>query len=142
MEQIIYVFLKTSHILFVISWMACVFVLPRAILYFKLAQDAGRETDVIETLCFKLFRFGMLMFVLTLIFGVWLWQGVGINGSWLHLKLLLVSLLLVYFLYSAWLLRLTIRKSNPFSNVTLRLFNEASLLLVIPIIYLAVAKTI
>jgi len=120
--------------------MACVFVLPRVILHYQLAQLSGKDTDVVKLLSIKLFRFGLLMFLLALSSGVWLWLGLGIGGKWLFVKLILVFLLLCYFLISGWLLILTIRQKNNLSSLALRFFNETSLLFVIPIIYLAVSK--
>ncbi|WP_397470995.1 CopD family protein [Rheinheimera sp.] len=135
-----YFIAKTAHILFVVSWLACVFVLPRALLHYKIAHESNRETEALQFLSMKLFRFGLLMFLLALVFGMWLWLGFGINGVWLHIKLALVGLLLLYFLASGWLLRRA-RESGTFpSGLALRIFNESSLLFVIPIIYLAVSK--
>lgn len=136
-----YFVIKTLHILFVMSWMACVFVLPRVLLHYKQAQDAGKDTEVIRQLAFKLFRFGILMFVLTCLFGMVLWLGIGIGGEWLGLKLGLVAILFSYFLSSGWLLRQAIvRRCFP-SSLVLRIYNESSLLFAVPIIYLAVSKT-
>lgn len=120
--------------------MSCVFVLPRVILHYQLAQLSAKDTDLVKLLSIKLFRFGLLMFVLALSSGMWLWLGLGIGGKWLLIKLILVFLLLCYFLVSGWLLIRTIRQKNHLSSFALRLFNEASLFFVIPIIYLAVSK--
>lgn len=139
-ESIIYFAVKTAHILFVIGWMACVFVLPRAILHYKYSQESGKDIDTIKLLSVKLFRFGLLMFFLALLFGAWLWLGFSIGGTWLSIKLGLVALLLVYFLISGWLLFRAVKHNSFLGNITLRVFNESSLLLAIPIIYLAVSK--
>ena len=80
------------------------------------------------------------MFLLALFFGMWLWLGFGISGAWLHIKLGLVGLLFFYYVISGWLLHRAL-KSGIFPNgIALRIFNESSLLFVIPIIYLAVSK--
>lgn len=139
-ESIIYFAVKTAHILFVIGWMACVFVLPRTILHYKFAHESGKDTDTIKVLSIKLFRFGVVMFQLALVFGMWLWVGFGVGGTWLGIKLGLVALLLIYFLISGWFLLRAIKHSTFPGSIALRLFNESSLLLVIPIIYLAVSK--
>lgn len=120
--------------------MACVFVLPRVILHYQLAQLSGKDTDVVKLLSIKLFRFGLIMFLIALSSGMWLWLGLGVGGKWLFVKLILVFLLLCYFLISGWLLILTIRQQNNLSSLALRFFNEVSLLIVVPIIYLAVSK--
>jgi len=120
--------------------MACVFVLPRAILHFKIAHESGKETDAIKSLSIKLFRFGILMFLLALFFGMLLWLKFDIGGTWLNIKLVLVGLLFIYFIVSGGLLYRAIKQGSFLDGIALRLFNESSLLLAIPIIYLAVSK--
>lgn len=137
-----YFAVKTAHILFVISWLACVFVLPRAILYFRQAQDSNKNIDAIKTLSIKLFRFGLFMFVLTAASGWFLWFEYSMVGAWLHVKLLFVACLLCYFLATGWLLKNTIKKVQDINDFWLRVFNEASLLFVVPILYLAISKSV
>lgn len=139
-ESAIYFIVKTAHILFATGWLACVFVLPRVILHWKIAVESGKGTEAVEVLSLKLFRFGLLMFLLTLIFGVWLWQVFGINGTWLNMKLLFVGLLIIYFGISGWLMFRGIRYQSFLNIFAMRVFNEFSLFFVIPIIYLAVSK--
>jgi putative membrane protein len=115
-------------------------VLPRALLHYKVAHESNRETDALQILSIKLFRFGLLMFLLALLFGMWLWLEFGINGAWLHIKLGLVGLLLLYYMASGWLLRRALKSGIFPGGWALRIFNESSLLFVIPIIYLAVSK--
>lgn len=111
-------------------------------MHYKVADDAEQETDALQLLSLKLFRFGLLMFLMAVFFGMWLWQGFGIGGAWLHIKLGLVGLLFGYFMISGlWLYRAIKRGIFP-NGTVLRIFNELSLLFVIPIIYLAVSKTV
>ena len=128
------------HILFVIGWMAGLFVLPRALLLWKVAHEEKKSSDAIRSLAIKLFRFGSLMAVLAMSFGIWLWIGYGFSGKWLDLKLVFVALLVIYHLLSGWLLLRAIRFNSFGRNWFLRVFNESPLLLVLPIIYLVVAK--
>ncbi len=137
---IIFEVIKTAHILFVISWVACIFVLPRALLQFKNAYENNNSTNAIKSLSIKLFRFGLLMALLAVLFGLWLWLEYDFSGGWLNLKIGLVGLLFIYFLYSGWLLLQAVKHNKFYSGVYLRVFNESSLLLVIPIIYLVVSK--
>lgn len=115
-------------------------MLPRTLLHYKISHDANRETEALQLLSIKLFRFGLLMFLLALFFGMWLWLEFGINGAWLHIKLAFVGLLLLYYMASGWLLRRALKSGIFPSGLALRFFNESSLLFVIPIIYLAVSK--
>ena len=131
---------KTFHILFVMGWMTCLFALPRALLHWKYAVESGQEAEVIKQLSIRFFRFGSLMAVLAITFGSWLWLGYGIGGRWLMAKLALVVLLIVYHLVSGLFLLRGVKHRTFMGGVFMRLFNEGSLLLVIPIIYFVVAK--
>lgn len=122
--------------------MAGLFVLPRALLIWKIAFQEAKNTDAIRSLAIKLFRFGSLMAILAMTFGAWLWIAYGFNGRWLRLKLVLVVLLAVYHLSSGWLLLRAANLNSFKSNLFLRVFNESPLLLVLPIIYLVVAKNL
>lgn len=132
--------IKTLHILFVMGWMTCLFALPRVVLHWKQAAEAGKETEAIRALSIRLFRFGSLMALLAMGFGTWLWMGYGFGGTWLQRKLAMVALLIVYHMASGALLFRALRQGRFYGGVAIRLFNEGSLLVVIPIIYLVVAK--
>ena len=88
--------IKALHIIFMVSWMAGIFYLPRLFVYHAMAQDQVSK-DRFKIMERKLYR-GIMTpsLVATLVFGVWLWLGYGISGGWLHLKLGLVALLVVY----------------------------------------------
>jgi len=62
-------------------------------------RESGKNTDIVERFSLKLFRFGLLMFFFAFLFGGWLWFKFGIGGTWLKVKLGLVTLLffLLYF---------------------------------------------
>ena len=87
---------KSLHIVFMVTWFAGLFYLPRLFVYHALAQDAiGIER-------FKLMErklyFGIMTpgAVLTIVFGLWLWLGYGISGGWLYAKLALVAILVAH----------------------------------------------
>ncbi|MCF6337346.1 MAG: CopD family protein [Gammaproteobacteria bacterium] len=115
-------------------------MLPRALLQFKNAHENNNGINAIKSLSIKLFRFGLLMALLAILFGSWLWVEYNFSGGWLNIKISLVGLLFIYFLYSGWLLLLAVKHNKFYSEVYLRVFNESSLLIVIPIIYLVVSK--
>jgi protoporphyrinogen IX oxidase len=82
--------IKALHIIFVTSWFAGLFYLPR--LFVNHAMEANTEALTrLELMEHKLYRFMMPLALLALIFGVWLWLGFGITGVWLHAKLVLVA---------------------------------------------------
>jgi putative membrane protein len=88
----------------------------------------------------RLYGFMTVMAVLAMSLGIWLWQGYGFSGRWLQVKLLLVMGLIGYHLACRWFVqRLQSGAALP-RPVALRLFNECSLLLVVPILILAIVK--
>lgn len=158
-----YFWVKTLHIVMMTAWMAAVFYLPRILV--NMAETSG-QVAVQERLGLmgrRLYRFGHVMFGLTFVFGLVLWMGylvpLHINeyfdqqvfpdfptmvvpggAGWLHAKLGLVVLLLVYFIVSGrWIKSARAGRALP-SSRALRLFNEIPLLLFIAVVYLVLAK--
>ena len=82
--------IKSLHIIFMVTWFAGLFYLPRLFVYHAMADDKP-SIDRFKIMERKLF-FGIMTpgGVLTLIFGIWLWLGYGFSGTWLTIKLLLV----------------------------------------------------
>jgi putative membrane protein len=144
----LYVWIKTLHLLFVIAWMATVFYLPRILVNIA---EAGAEPAVkqrLELMGQRLYRFGHSMFGLALLFGLALWQGwrflampdvVG-GGHWMHAKLTLVVLLLAYFIWNGRLLKRSIRGEALPAAKSLRWLNELPVLMLLAVIYLVIAK--
>lgn len=135
-----YFWTKTFHLLFVIAWMAAVFYLPRILVN---VAEAGEVTAVRERLVLmgqRLYRFGHVMFALTAFFGLGLWFHFHMTGSWLHIKLTLVALLIAYFiLCGKWLKHAALGGAVP-SAKKLRWINELPVLLLLGVIYLVIAK--
>lgn len=132
--------LKTFHIFFVVSWFAGLFYLPRLFVYHAMTEDtATRERfKVMER---KLYRGIMTPTgVLTLVTGVWLWQGYGFKGGWLHAKLALVLLLVVYHLHCGHLVKVFRDDRNTRSHVWYRWYNEAPTIVLLAIVALVVMK--
>ncbi len=88
--------LKTFHILFVMSWMAGIFYLPRIFVHFVEGQQAGQQVDRLAIMARKLYGFMTIMMVLAVGSGLWLWLGYGFAGGWLYVKLLFVTFMLGY----------------------------------------------
>lgn len=131
---------KAFHIIFMVTWFAGLFYLPRLFVYHSLSND----TISIER--FKIMErklyFGIMTpgAVLTVVFGTWLWLGYGIGGGWLHAKLALVALLGGYHLYCGKLLRDFTSGRNRHGHVWYRWFNEVPVVLLIAIVLLVVIK--
>lgn len=133
--------LKAFHIVFVVTWFAGLFYLPRLFVYHaESADELSRERfKVMERRLFVMMTIGA---TLTALFGISLLiQRPGLlNLTWLQVKLGLVAMLLCY---HVWCYRLMIafrRNDNRRSHRWYRWFNEAPTLLLIAIVVLAVVK--
>ena len=131
---------KTTHILFVMAWMAGLFYLPRIFVHFVEADTAGEDTRRLAIMAEKLFRFSTVMAAIALGTGLILWLHYGISGNWLNAKLLLVALLVGYQLQTySYITDMKLSQLNG-TSLFFRIFNEGALLLVIPILILVVVK--
>lgn len=136
-----YPWTKTLHILFVIAWMAAVFYLPRILVNIAEAGDQAAVRERLHLMGRRLYGFGHIMFGIALLFGLVLWLHFKIGGAWMHAKLTLVVLLMVFYVVSGRYLKKSIAGGALPGSTFFRWFNELALLLAIPIIYLAVAKS-
>lgn len=132
--------IKSIHIIFMVTWFAGLFYLPRLFVYHAMCTDqAGNERfKVMER---KLY-YGIMTpgAVLTIVFGVWLWLGYGFTGVWLHAKLALVILLVIYHIYCGKLLNAFKEDRNQHGHVYYRWFNELPVLILIAVVILVVVK--
>ena len=131
---------KTIHILFVISWMAGVFYLSRILVHYVEGKKAGEDIRRLVIMAEKLFRFSSLMAVLAIIPGLILWLGYGITGNWLTIKLFLVLVLIAYQLQSLRYIHMMQQDKIIQSSLFFRLYNEAALFIVIPILIMVEVK--
>ncbi|MFZ6676421.1 CopD family protein [Undibacterium sp. Tian12W] len=134
---------KVFHILFVMSWFAGLFYMPRILV--NLAMDNHPPTtERLLLMARKLYRFMTVLAVLALIFGLWLWQGYGIGkgsgNGWLHAKLTLVILLIGYHHACGSLLKKFEKGVNKRSHIWFRWFNEVPVILLLAILILVVVK--
>ncbi len=136
--------LKALHLIFMVTWFAGLFYLPRLFVYHAMTEDnAGNERFKImeRKLFFGIMTPGML---LTLIFGIWMlgdyaWA-LYKTSAWLHIKLTMILILVCYhFLCLKWLLAFK-RNENSHSHVFFRWINEIPVLFLVAIILLASVK--
>ena len=133
---------KSFHIIFVISWFAGLFYLPRLFVWHAMTEDhAGSERfKLMER---KLYRGIMSPCMgLTLLFGGWMvWLNpVYLQIGWMHAKLALVALLLVYHFMCRHYLILFRNDRNTHTHLYYRWFNEVPTVLLIAIVILVVVK--
>jgi protoporphyrinogen IX oxidase len=138
----LYLWVKAFHLVFVASWFAGLFYLPR--IFVNLAQvpaDSHAERERLLLMARRLYRFASLLMIPALVLGFVLWLGFGVGGGWLHAKLLLVAGAIGYHHMCRALLR---SFENPGerrrSERWYRAFNEASVLLFAAIVVLVVVK--
>ena len=138
-----YAIVKTLHIIFMVTWFAGLFYLPRLFVYHALAPADDRAgIERFKTMERKLY-FGIMApgAILTVVFGLWLWLGYGVTGGWLHAKVTFVLLLIAFHVYLGVLLRGFARDQNPHGHVFYRWLNEIPALpLLVVIVWLVVAK--
>lgn len=134
---------KAFHIIFMVTWFAGLFYLPRLFVYHAEVSDpVGDERfKVMERKLYGIMTIGAVM---TVLFGVWLlvgfaWQAYK-TSLWLYLKLALVAVLIVYHLYCGRLVRDFREGRNRHSHVWYRWFNEVPAVLLIAIVILVVVK--
>lgn len=132
--------IKAWHIIFMVTWFAGLFYLPRLFVYHAMSDDAASK-ERFKIMERKLF-YGIMTpgAVLTIIFGLWLMLGYGFSGGWLHAKLALVAGLVVYHIYCGKLVADFKHGRNQRSHVYYRWFNELPVLALIAIIILVEVK--
>lgn len=132
--------LKAFHVVFMVTWFAALFYLPRLFVYHALTDDdAGiARFKVMER---KLY-YGIMMpgAVLTLASGLALWLIYGITGGWLYAKLACVAALIGYHLWCGRLLAAFREDRNAHTHVWYRWFNEVPVVFLIAIVVLVVVK--
>src|SRR6187402_3063273 len=134
---------KAFHIVFVASWFAGLFYLPRLFVNLALVEPhSAAERSRLLLMSRKLLRFTTLLAVPALGLGLWLWLGWGIGrgAGWMHAKLAVVALAIGYHHACAVLLRKLEAGQDVHSHVWFRWFNELPVLLLVAAVVLVVVK--
>ena len=135
--------IKSLHIVFIVSWFAGLFYLPRLFVNLAEVKDVA-TTERLLMMARKLYRFTTLLMVPALVFGLWLWLGYGIGrgpgNGWMHAKLALVVVTIGYHHACGALLKKFERGINKRSHVFYRWFNEVPVLLLLAIVMLVIIK--
>ena len=132
--------IKALHLFAVTAWLAGIFYLPRIFVHYVEGKSAGEDVRRLVVMARKLYGFMSIMAVVALGLGLWLWLGFHDSGRWLMVKLVFVVGLIAYHLACRLLVGRLQRDAPMPTSFALRMFNELTLLLALPIILLAVVK--
>lgn len=136
---------KSFHIIFVASWFAGLFYLPRILVNLAMVPAGSvAERTRLLLMASKLLRFTTLLAVPALLLGLWLFMGYGIGrgpgNGWMHAKLFVVLLAIGYHHACGSLLRKFENGRNTRSHRWFRWFNEVPVLLLVAAVVLVVVK--
>jgi putative membrane protein len=136
--------IKALHVIFVISWFAGLFYLPR--LFMNVALEANAEARVrLLLMARKLFRFTTMLAIPAVLLGAWLFIGFGIGlhgpgNGWMHAKLFFVLCVIGYHHACGTMLRKLERGVPARSDKFYRMFNESAIVLLAAIVILVIVK--
>ncbi len=135
--------LKAWHLIFMVTWFAGIFYLPRLFVYHAMTDDQPGK-DRFKVMERKLYYFTTPWMILTLFFGFWMlyeyaWAAFG-TMLWLHIKLLLLAILVIYHFYCGHLMRTFAEDRNIRSHVWYRWFNEVPVVILFAVVLLATLK--
>jgi putative membrane protein len=136
---------KSFHIVFVASWFAGLFYLPRIFVNLAMVPpESVAERERLLLMARKLMRFTTVLSVPALALGLWLWLGYGIGrgggNGWMHAKLAGVLLVLGYHHACGRLLNRFVQGTQRHSHVWYRWFNEVPVILLVAVVVLVVVK--
>jgi putative membrane protein len=140
-----FLWVKALHIVFIASWFAGLFYLPRIFVNLvSVPADSHAERERLLLMARKLYRFSSLLMIPAIGLGLVLWWVYGVGKGpgqyWLHAKALLVVGALGYHHACRSLLRRFEQFSNARSERWFRVFNEAAVLIFALIVILVVVK--
>ena len=135
--------IKSLHIITMVTWMAGIFYLPRLFVYHA---QANAQADAVGDARFKIMErklfWGIMTprAILTIIFGCWLWFGYGISGKWLMWKLVFVLFLIGFHIWCLMQMRSFAVGQNKRTERYFRALNELPVFALFAIVILVVVK--
>jgi putative membrane protein len=141
-----YNYIKALHIIFIVTWFAGMFYMPRLFIYNTEANEKPAEAQIILHEQFKIMMkrlwYGITIpsGILTLIFGPWMWFMLGALPQWLFVKLIFVVFLYIYFISLHIIFKQQQRDIFKYTSQQLRIWNEVATIFLIAIVMLAVVK--
>lgn len=131
---------KSFHLIFMVTWFAGLFYLPRLFVYHATTYDPTSSER------FKMMERRLLYGIttpggfLTIVSGLWLWLAYGVSGRWLYAKLLLVLLLMGYHAWCGRIVRQFLEDRNVRTVTFFRWFNEFPTLVLVSVVLLSMFK--
>lgn len=137
--------IKSLHIVFIASWFAGLFYLPRILVNLAMVPaDSPAERARLLLMARKLLRFMTILAVPAVALGLWLWLhfgiGLGPGSGWMHVKLTAVLAVTGYHYYCGVLLKQFEQGTQTRGHVWFRWFNEVPVLLMLLIVVMVVQK--
>ena len=141
-----YLYVKALHIIFIVTWFSGLFYIVRLFVY---SAEANEKPEPEKSILLK--QFGIMQkrlwygitwpsFILTFIFGPWMWYMLGSLPQWLLIKLFFVVGLLCYHVSLHVIFKQQQKGIFRYSSQQLRVWNEVATLFLIGIVMLAVVK--
>lgn len=134
---------KSLHIVFITSWFAGLFYLPRIFVNLAMVPaESTAERERLMLMAHKLMRFTTLLAVPALVFGLWLYlvYDIGRGAGWMHAKLFVVLLTIGYHQACSYLLVKFTEGRNTRSHRWFRWFNEVPVVLLLVAVILVIVK--
>ena len=141
-----YLYIKAIHIIFVVTWFAGLFYMPRFFIYNTEAESKPAiEREILRA------QFGIMMkrlwygitwpsAILTLIFGITVWTLYKSTPGWLQIKLVFVFFLYVYHISLHLIFRQQMKGVFKYTSQQLRIWNEVATIFLIVIVMIVVVK--
>ena len=144
-----YLYIKALHIIFVVTWFAGLFYIPRLFIYYVEAQNKPKiEREILSPQLLLMTRRLWYIItwpsaIITLIFGVWLFvlNPALLSLGWMHIKLLFIAILWLYHLKNHQLYLKMKNNTLSWSSSNRRIWNEVATVVLFAVVFLAVLKT-
>lgn len=136
----LYLWIKSLHLIFAIAWMAGLFYLPRFLVYGAGTLAAPVRSQLI-LMARRLYTFSNVLMILTLVFGIAMLvlNSTLLQESWIHSKLLLIVMLIGYQHMTKAMLR-RMEENKMRSERFYRIYNEVPIVALVAIVLLAVLR--
>jgi protoporphyrinogen IX oxidase len=142
----LFFYIKAIHIIFIVTWFAGLFYMPRLFVYIAETHDKPEpEKSILQKqllLMSKRLWYGITWpsAILTLIFGSWIWYLYGPTPSWLWIKVGLVAGLYLYHISLQIIYQRQANGTSRYTGDQMRIWNEVATIFLIPIVMLVVVK--